>query len=115
MSLGFEITNMRLSDQEKSACMLALNEVFGKDAKIWLFGSRVDDSKHGGDVDLYIETFADINVAVAKIEFRKLIWPTFGDQKIDIIVRCKGQPLTAFQEMAKQTGVLLNNSMPRQV
>ncbi len=28
---------------------------FGDSATIWLFGSRLDDRKRGGDVDLYVE------------------------------------------------------------
>lgn len=34
----------------------AVKETFGPDAKIWLFGSRVDETKRGGDIDLLIKT-----------------------------------------------------------
>ncbi len=28
---------------------------FGEEARVWLFGSRVNDSKRGGDVDLFVQ------------------------------------------------------------
>ncbi|VAX38069.1 hypothetical protein MNBD_UNCLBAC01-1337 [hydrothermal vent metagenome] len=42
---------MRLDDQEKRALKKALEGVKGE---IFLFGSRVDDSKKGGDIDVLI-------------------------------------------------------------
>jgi len=39
-----------------STIRTAVAETFGEDANIWLFGSRVDDNKRGGDIDLLIET-----------------------------------------------------------
>ena len=44
---------MRLSNKEKSIIKDRVERVFG-DAAIYLFGSRVDDEKRGGDIDLYI-------------------------------------------------------------
>nr|MBL0721603.1 nucleotidyltransferase domain-containing protein [Sulfurovaceae bacterium] len=46
---------MRLMTQEKNAIIESFQEVF-KSGKIYLFGSRVDDSKKGGDIDLYIQS-----------------------------------------------------------
>jgi len=45
---------MRLSDDEQNVIKTIIAANFGAEAEIWLFGSRVDDKKRGGDVDLYV-------------------------------------------------------------
>ena len=47
---------MRLSNDSMLTIKQAVTLIFGKDAKVYLFGSRTDDAKKGGDIDLYIET-----------------------------------------------------------
>lgn len=44
---------MRLSDKEVKLIKSILQEIF-KDVTIYLFGSRLDDSKKGGDIDLFV-------------------------------------------------------------
>ncbi len=44
---------MRLSQTQISAILKAKKSFF-PDSKIYLFGSRTDDSRNGGDIDLYI-------------------------------------------------------------
>ena len=46
---------MRITDIEKDQIKKTIINVFGEKIKIILFGSRVDDNKKGGDIDLYIE------------------------------------------------------------
>ena len=45
---------MRLSQHQLAAIRTTATEVFGEQADVWLFGSRVDDRKKGGDIDLLI-------------------------------------------------------------
>ena len=58
---------MRLSLTEIKAIIKSKNNSFGKSSKVYLFGSRVDDNKKGGDIDLYIIPENDINLFDMKI------------------------------------------------
>ena len=44
-----------LSPEQAAIIRSAAAEVFGADARVWLFGSRVDESLQGGDIDLLVE------------------------------------------------------------
>jgi len=44
---------MRLTNKELDIIKTQTSKIFGE-SKIYLFGSRVDESKKGGDIDLYI-------------------------------------------------------------
>jgi len=45
---------VRLSLKEQQVIKKILKDVFG-DVKIYIFGSRLDDSKKGGDVDIFLQ------------------------------------------------------------
>lgn len=49
---------MRLTPQQQTSIRAIAAANFGVRAPIWLFGSRLDDSQRGGDVDLYLEAAA---------------------------------------------------------
>ena len=99
---------VRLAPKHIETLVEATYRCFGETAKIWVFGSRADDSKRGGDIDLYIETDLSEGTVAAKIKFRSLIWSTFGEQKIDILIRRRSKPLTPIQCIAKESGTPLN-------
>ena len=59
---------MRLTETEIHIIKHSATDIFGSDVAVFLFGSRVDDTKKGGDIDLYIKTnFA--NDLTHKIKF----------------------------------------------
>ena len=76
---------MRLSNQEINSIKEAFKEVFG-DGKIFLFGSRVDDSKKGGDIDLYLIPKNKSYTLKQKIKFLVKLDEYIGEQKIDVII-----------------------------
>ncbi|MEI8171802.1 MAG: nucleotidyltransferase domain-containing protein [Rhodoferax sp.] len=46
---------MRLSPQQIEIILATSHEVMGADASVWLYGSRLDDQRQGGDIDLLVE------------------------------------------------------------
>jgi hypothetical protein len=76
---------MRLSKYEQNSIKKHFKNIF-PNAKLYLFGSRVDDSKKGGDIDLYIETLSDEYSYPKLLSFNSFIQADIGEQKIDIVV-----------------------------
>jgi predicted nucleotidyltransferase len=58
---------VRLEPQQVVAIREVVKANFGPDARVWLFGSRADDSLQGGDIDLYVETSLEHGLLDAKI------------------------------------------------
>lgn len=54
------------------------------EAKIYLFGSRLDDQKRGGDIDIMILTNKSMSLD-QKLEIKIKFYEQFGEQKIDLI------------------------------
>jgi len=74
---------MRLTQHEKQTLLQAIKQVDSK-AKVYLFGSRVDDAKKGGDIDILIHS-----QTLNKQVLRKIKWQLIeqlGEQKMDIII-----------------------------
>ncbi len=74
---------MRLASDKIDHLKTAIKAIMPT-AKIYLFGSRVDDSKKGGDIDLLIlgeRTLAFSEKALIEKDFFK----AFGEQKLDLV------------------------------
>ena len=93
-----------LSPQEVHIVRTTLNEAFGLEARVWLFGSRARGNDRG-DVDLYVET-PDHHGFAARWAARRALEAALR-QKVDLIVRGAGDPHAAIDAIAKETGVPL--------
>jgi len=79
---------MRLTPFQKKAIQSTATEVFGAQAKVWLFGSRVDDSKRGGDIDLLIqsEDAPAREILLQKIRFLTTLERLLGERRVDVVI-----------------------------
>jgi predicted nucleotidyltransferase len=98
---------VRLNPTEIEAIKNCCSKVFGDEAKVYLFGSRVDDTRRGGDIDLLIEIEPSSNNHFERkldflVELKKLI----GDQKIDVLLDY-GQETDQVYTTAKKEGIEL--------
>ena len=101
---------MRLTPEQAAIIRSAAAEAFGSDARVWLFGSRVDDSKRGGDIDLLVQTTQTQPDALASASIAMLarLYRALGEQKIDVVLDAPARGATrAIVTTAKTTGVLL--------
>ena len=79
---------MRLNTDQIQAIRYAATTTFGDDAAVWLFGSRVDDAKKGGDIDLLVRPapIAADQPFAKKIRMLTLLERLLGERKIDLVI-----------------------------
>lgn len=96
---------MRLTDKEVKIIKSSIKRL-DENAKIYLFGSRVIDTKKGGDIDLLV-----MSGKLVYDDRRKILSSIFeelDEQKIDIIITKDTQDYQPpFIRIALKQGVLL--------
>jgi len=76
---------LRLSDKEVEIIQDKVNTIFGK-STVYLFGSRVDDMKKGGDIDLYIVPEIYDNLFQKKPKIKTVLEDLLFDKPVDIVL-----------------------------
>lgn len=98
---------MRLTSTEQQALHDASLRWFGVPPR--LFGSRVDDARRGGDIDLYIEAEASLSPQEAfqrETRMAAELYRALGERKIDIVVNTGRLDLPIYR-LAREQGVWL--------
>ena len=93
---------MRLSEFEKDAIKESVLSL-DPEAKIFLFGSRADDTQKGGDIDLLI--LSPRLSTSDKIKIKAQLFKRLEEQKIDIAIAADTR--RPFVRLALKNGVLL--------
>jgi predicted nucleotidyltransferase len=96
-------SNMRISEPQARLIAEQVHRHLGESARIWLFGSRLEDNKRGGDVDLYVEAEARpvLDAVRCKIALEDgldlpvdlIVRPPLDDSPIARIARGRGRAL----------------------
>lgn len=90
---------MRITKEQIQLIAETVSHLVGADAVVYLFGSRLDDRKKGGDIDLFIESdnkLSLIDRARIKIELESRL-----GLPVDIVSKTRGAIATPFQVIAK--------------
>ena len=90
---------MRLSVDQTRVILHCVHQQFGADAQVMLFGSRLDDTARGGDVDLLVESQTTPTLrqrALATMALEQAL-----NLPVDIVAMQRGTPGSAFARMAR--------------
>jgi len=99
---------MRLTSDQIQAIKLAAHAVLGDDAQVTLFGSRTDDRRRGGDIDLMFETPRRLaNRATVQGQIYVALVRQLGDRKLDVLLKDADTPEAPVMRVARETGVRL--------
>jgi predicted nucleotidyltransferase len=96
---------MRLDSKEIETVRTVVETIVGMGSNVRVFGSRLNDSKRGGDLDLLVESDAPVD-AIRRADLKMDLEEKL-DLPLDIIFLEKGKKRTAFQELAYSRSGLL--------
>ena len=99
---------MRLTDhQARSIRQLAL-EVAGTHARVRVFGSRLEDTARGGDVDLMLELPESVaNPALLAAQFSAKVTRLMHGRRVDVLLTAPNLMRLPIHDMAFKEGKLL--------
>lgn len=99
---------MRITSEQASHIKQSVNQVFGEQASVWLFGSRVNDNAKGGDVDLLIKTETPlIDPAILAARVAVKVMRLQNGRKVDVVVQAPNSTPQPIFDIATQKGILL--------
>ncbi|HMO45595.1 MAG TPA: nucleotidyltransferase domain-containing protein [Rubrivivax sp.] len=102
---------MRLSAGERRAVEDASREILPAGARVLLFGSRADDSRRGGDIDLLVELPEPLSaddVVDRRTRFTARLYRLLEERRIDVVMTQQGsQDRRAVVMAARQQGIEL--------
>lgn len=96
---------MRLKSTDITIIKKVISSVIS-DAAIFLFGSRVDDTKKGGDIDLFVKTAKNITLK-EELSILTQLELSGIHRKIDLIIETPHKNKEIFFKTIKERAILL--------
>jgi predicted nucleotidyltransferase len=99
---------MRLTAAQCLTIRDTVRSLAGADARVRLFGSRIDDRARGGDIDLLVELDHPVESATllgVRIEAR--LQQALGDRRIDVVLAAPNMTPQPIVRIAREKGIEL--------
>ncbi len=96
---------MRISQSQAEQIIKIIRAQCADATQIRLFGSRVDDARRGGDLDLYFETQHPLPL-LARAELMRILEEA-TQLPVDLIIHTRDQPRKPIAAIAQATGIAL--------
>jgi len=99
---------MRLTDYQIQVIRQLARQVAGSQSRVRVFGSRLDDTAHGGDLDLMLELPEPVdNPALMAARLSTLVSRAMHGRKVDVLLSAPNLMRLPIHDMAFKEGELL--------
>jgi predicted nucleotidyltransferase len=99
---------MRLTSEQVSAIRQCVTQLATPSARVWLFGSRVNDAARGGDVDLMIALDEPVNEpALLAAQVSTRVSRYLLGRKVDVLIQAPNLQHLPIHTLAMAEGLLL--------
>jgi predicted nucleotidyltransferase len=96
---------MRLTNAQIETIRRDVRELAGKAARIWLFGSRLDDDQRGGDIDLMLELTEPVaHPARLAARLSARLYLHLDGHSVDVVVSAPNLQRLPIHDVAFSTG-----------
>ena len=99
---------MRLTDHQIAAIRILAHQLAGNQSRVRVFGSRIDDTKQGGDLDLMLELPEAVdNPAFLAAQMAAKVSRLMNGRKVDVLLSAPNLMRLPIHDVAFKEGVIL--------
>lgn len=99
---------MRLTNYQIQAIRQLARQVAGSQSRVRVFGSRLDDTAHGGDLDLMLELTDPVdNPALMAAQMSARVSRAMSGRKVDVLLSAPNLMRLPIHDIAFKEGQLL--------
>ena len=99
---------MRLTDYQIQFIRRLAHQVAGSQSRVRVFGSRLDDTAHGGDIDLMLELPEPVdNPALMAAQMSAQVSRVMQGRKVDVLLSAPNLMRLPIHDIAFKEGQLL--------
>jgi predicted nucleotidyltransferase len=99
---------MRLTDDQILAIRQLVHQLVGNQSRVRVFGSRLDDAAHGGDLDLMLELPDPVdNPALMAAQLSAKLSRVMNGRKVDVLISAPNLLRLPIHDIAFKEGELL--------